>query len=88
MHKDYHGVDEVKAGIKELEYKQKVTSLTAQQESQVIREIEQLKASIPKAQRFDDIKPKIGELNAAKKEVWDKLKGVKAEVQAHEGEIE
>ena len=40
MHKDHHSVDDVREAMKELEYKQKVTSLTAQQEKQCIRELE------------------------------------------------
>ena len=88
MHKDYKDVEEVKEGIKFLENKQKVTTLTAQQERDIIREIEKLKMSIPKAERFSEIKPKVAELNQQKQEVWAKLKVVKAEVQGHETEIE
>ena len=88
MHKDYHSVDEVKRGIEELEYKQKVTTMTNQQERETIRQIEQLKRSVPKAERFSEIKPQIASLNGQKKEVWDKMKVVKAEVAEHEAEIE
>lgn len=44
--------------------------------------------SIPKAERFSAIKPKIKELNEAKQAVWVQLKVVRNEVQGHEGEIE
>jgi len=88
MHKDYHSVDDVRAGIDELEYKQKVTTMTNQLERETIRQIEQLKRSVPKAERFSEIKPQIASLNGQKKEVWDKMKVVKAEVAEHEAEIE
>ena len=59
MHKDHHSVEEVKEGIRELEYKQKVTTLSPQQERDCIREIEKLKKSVPMAERFSEIKPKV-----------------------------
>ena len=57
-----------------------MTSQSANQERQTIKEIELLKTSVPKAERFSEIKPKIKELNEQKKEVWDKLRVVKSEV--------
>ena len=53
MHKDFHSVAEVKEGIKRLEFEQKTTSFKSSgEENQLIKQIEQLKASVPKAERF------------------------------------
>ena len=89
MHKEYHGVDEVRDAIKHLEYEQKTTSFkSAVEENKLIKEIETLKASIPKAERFSEIKPKVKEYNEKKKEIWGQLKEQKSIAAKHEVEIE
>lgn len=89
MHKDYHGVEEVRDAIKHLEYEQKTTAFkSAVEENKLIKEIETLKASIPKAERFSEIKPKVKEYNEKKKEIWGQLKEQKAIAAKHEVEIE
>jgi uncharacterized coiled-coil DUF342 family protein len=68
MHKDYRNVSEVQAAIDELEHKQKTYShKSASDEAKLIREIEQLKASLPKAKQFSTLKPKADKLYAEKK---------------------
>ena len=50
MHKNHHNVDQVESAIAELEHKQKTFShKSAAEEGKLIKEIEQLKASLPKA---------------------------------------
>lgn len=89
MHKDYHGVDEVKDAIKHLEYEQKTTSFkSAVDENKLIKEIETLKASVPKAERFSEIRPKVKEYNDKKKKIWEQLKEQRAIAGKHEVEIE
>lgn len=58
MHGDYKTAEDVSNAIKSLEYKQKTSSFkSAVDEKKLIQEIEQLKASVPKAKRYSEIKP-------------------------------
>ena len=52
MHPKYHSVDQVNAGVKELEYEMTTRTLNAAQESKMIKEISKLKQSQPQAARF------------------------------------
>ena len=53
MHPDYRSAEHVTAAIQSMEYKQKTSSFkSANEENKLIKEIEVLKASMPKATRF------------------------------------
>lgn len=64
MHASCHTVDEVNQEIKDLERRLTTTSMNAQAETKLIKEIDQLKSSIPKAKRFSEIEPEIKSLKA------------------------
>ena len=59
MHPGCHSVEEVNDAINNSERRLTTTSMSAAQEGKLIKEIEVLKASIPKAKRFSEINPKI-----------------------------
>ena len=88
MHKSYHSVEEVKEGLRDLEYRLKVQTNTGQEERKIVKEIDQLQKSIPLAERFSQIQPQVDQLMAEKKTVYASLSEVKKEVQGHEVEIE
>lgn len=89
MHAEYQHFDQVKEAIKRLEQKHKTTTFkSGTEENKVIKEIETLKASLPKAKRFSEIKPLVTDLISKKSEIWAELKEVKREVEAKELEIE
>ena len=52
MHSRCHTVEEVTAEIKSSERRLTTTSMTSQAEAQLIKEIEVLKQSVPKAKRY------------------------------------
>ena len=59
MNKQYQSADQVAQAIIELENKHKTYShKSASEESKMIKEIELLKASLPKAKQFSQLKPK------------------------------
>jgi uncharacterized coiled-coil DUF342 family protein len=67
MHSEYRSLDQVKSAITSLEYRHKTcTFKTATEENKVIKEIEVLRASIPKATRYSEIKPLTTELVSLK----------------------
>ena len=88
MHKSYHSVEEVKEGLRDLEYRLKVQTNSGQEERKIVKEIDQLQKSIPLAERFSQIQPQVDQLMAEKKTVYASLSEVKKEVQGHEVEIE
>ena len=51
--------------------------MNAQAEGKLIKEIDTLKASIPKAKRFSEIDPLIKELKAQKNKIWNEIKTIK-----------
>lgn len=77
MVKNHHTVEEVKAGVKQIEYELTTRTLSSVQESKMIKEIEALKKTESKAKRFSAIDPKIKELRAEKGKLWAELKGVR-----------
>lgn len=89
MHAEYQHFDQVKDAIKRLEQKHKTTTFkSGTEENKVIKEIETLKASLPKAKRFSDIRPLVTDLINKKSVIWGELKEVKKQVEAKELEIE
>ena len=77
MHAQYHTEDQVKQGIKELEYQMTTRTLNATQEQKMIKEISNLKKSIPSAKRFSELDPLIKQLKADKGKVWGELQKVR-----------
>ena len=57
MHPQHTTVEQVKQGIKELEYQMTTRTLNATQEAKMIREISNLKKSIPSAERLAELDP-------------------------------
>lgn len=89
MVKGYNSTEDVIKGIEQLEYKQKTTSFkSAGEENKVLKEIDTLKASIPKVKRFSEIQPRCKVLYDEKQNVWKELKVVKAELGKHEEAVE
>lgn len=89
MHKNYHNVDQVESEIADLEHRQKTYShKSASDEAKLIREIEQLKASLPKAKQFSTLKPKADKLYAEKKVLLEQVKGYRARLDEQNAEIE
>lgn len=79
----------MRSAIKQLEYKMNTTSFkSSTEEIKVIKEINNLKNVIPKAQRFSEIKPKITELIQVKNQHYGELKEVKKVVAERDNEIE
>lgn len=89
MHKQYQNVNEVEDAIAELEYKQKTFShKSASEESKMIKEIEQLKATLPKAKQFSLLKPSADKLYAEKKALLVQVSGIQAKLDVQNAEIE
>jgi hypothetical protein len=89
MHKEHHTVKDVQEAIAELEYRQKTTThQSAPEEEKMIKEIAQLKASLPRAKKFSQIKPKTDELYTEKKKVLEEVKKIRKVVDAKNVEIE
>lgn len=79
----------MQAAINELENKHKTYShKSASEESKMIKEIETLKASLPKAKHFSTLKPKADKLYAEKKVLLEQVKGFKSSLDAQNEEIE
>ena len=75
--------------IRELEHKQKTFShKSAADETKLIREIEQLKASLPKAQKLSTLKPQADKLYASKKALLEQVKGFRVILDEQNAEIE
>ena len=82
INKDCHNVEEVKELISSLEWKQKTqSSKNVNEENKRIKEIETLKASLPAATQLTQIKPKLQQLQAERKALYENLKPVKDEAQ-------
>lgn len=62
MHKQYHTVEDVQEGIRDLEYRLKVQSNSGQEERKIVKEIDQLQKSLPMAEKYSHIDPKLKEL--------------------------
>jgi uncharacterized coiled-coil DUF342 family protein len=89
MSKQYTSFEQVQNAINELEHKQKTTShKSASEETKLIKEIELLKASLPKAKQFSTLKPKQDKLYAEKKGLLTELNGYKARLDIQHEELE
>ena len=88
MHSRCHTVEDVTAEIKQSERRLTTTSMSSQAEGQLIKEIEVLKQSVPKAKRFSEIEPEIKELKAQKNKIWNDIKGFKGQEEVLNREIE
>ena len=62
MHKQHHSVEAVQEGIRDLEYRLKVQSNSGQEERKIVKEIDQLQKSLPMAEKYSQIDPKLKEL--------------------------
>ena len=63
----------------DLDHKQKTTShKSASEEAKIIKELEQLKASLPHAKKFSGLKPRADKLYAEKKVKSEEVKVVRA----------
>lgn len=88
MHPQCHTVDAVNDQIKESERRLTTTSLNAQSEAKLCKEIEVLKASIPKARRFTEIDNKIKELAQKKNGIYAEVKKIRSQEDALNKEME
>lgn len=89
MNKQYQSADQVAQAIIELENKHKTYShKSASEESKMIKEIELLKASLPKAKQFSLLKPKQDKLYAEKKGLLEQVRAFKTQLDAQNLEIE
>ena len=62
-----------------MEVRLTTTSMNRQAEGKVIKEIDQLKASVPSAERFSAIEPEMKALKAEKNTVWAQIKKIRGE---------
>ncbi len=89
MHSEFRTAEQVQAAIKNLEYRHKTCTFnSATEENKVIKEMEQLRASIPKANRYSEIRPLTAELVGKKQAIWGELKAVKKVVEGKQARIE
>ena len=88
MHSSCHTVEDVTAEIKHSERRLTTTSMSAQDEGKLIKEIEVLKKSVPLAKRFSEIEPEIKQLKTQKNKIWNEIKGFKGQEEELNREIE
>lgn len=88
MHANCHTVEAVQQEIKDSERRLTTTSLSAQAEGKLCKEIEVLKASIPKARRFSEIDVKIKDLSTKKNALYADVKKFKAQEEVLNKEME
>lgn len=88
MHSRCHTVEDVTSEIKNSERLLTTTSMNAQAEAKLIKEIDVLKNSVPKARRFSEIEPEIKDLKAQKNKIWNEIKGFKGQEEELNKEIE
>jgi len=74
--------------MKDSERRLTTTSMSSQAEGRLIKDIDILKASIPKARRYQEIDPKIKDLKAQKNKIWSEIKGIKGEEDVLNAEME
>lgn len=68
----------VQNAIKEAEYEQNTTTFKSSTiEMQLVKKIEQLKSSVPKAKRLSEITPRVKEISEKRKEIWGHVKELK-----------
>jgi len=83
-----HTVEDVNNEIKDLEYRMTTSSISAAEETRTIKELKQLKESIPKAKRFSEIEPSIKALKAEKNKLWAEVKKIRGEEDKLNAEME
>ncbi len=71
-----------------MEYRMSTSTISAAEETRTIKEIKQLKESIPKAKRFSEIEPSIKELKSQKNKIWAEVKKIRSEEDVLNGEME
>jgi len=62
--------------------------MSSQAETRLIKDIDILKASLPRARRYQEIDPQIKELKAQKNKIWTEIKGIKLEEDGLNAEME
>lgn len=88
MHAKHHTVQEVKDGVKALEFELTTRTLSSTQEAKMIKEIEQLKKTSGSAARFTKIQPQINEIKGEKSKLWTELKKVRDEDTVQQKKVE
>lgn len=88
MHANCHTVEAVQGQIRDSERRLTTTSLNAAAEAKLCKEIETLKASIPKAKRFSEIDLKIKDLATKKNGIYAEVKKIKAQEEGLNKEME
>ena len=58
----FQATEDVQEGIRDLEYRLKVQSNSGQEERKIVKEIDQLQKSLPMAEKYSHIDPKLKEL--------------------------
>ena len=53
--------------------------MSGQAEGKLIKQMEQLKASLPHVRRYEEIDPQVKQLKAQKNKIWGEIKKIKAE---------
>lgn len=70
---------DVREAIKDGERRLTTTSMSSQAEDRLIKDIDLLKASIPKTKRYQVLEEEIKVLIAQKKEIWSEIQEIKNE---------
>lgn len=88
IHKVYNTSELVPKGLKELRKKLETNSGTHKEEAILIKEIDQLKASIPAIEEKEEIEAKINVIYKAKKEASKNLPAILQEMKTLKEEID
>lgn len=79
MQSDCTTEQKVRDAIKDAERRLTTTSMSSQAEERLIKEIDLLKASVPKTKRYQVLEDEIKVLIAQKKEIWTEIQSIKKE---------
>jgi uncharacterized coiled-coil DUF342 family protein len=77
MHKDFQNLEQIEDALAQKKHRMHHTTLKGQEEAQMVKDINKLEKSIPMARELEPIMPQIKEINANKKEIWNKLDKVR-----------
>jgi uncharacterized coiled-coil DUF342 family protein len=77
MHKDFQNLEQIEDALAQKKHRMHHTTLSGQEEAQMVKDINKLEKSIPMARELEPIMPQIKEINANKKEIWNKLDKVR-----------
>lgn len=88
MHPDYRTVESAEQAVKQMERRLTTTTMSGQQESRLIKEIDQLKGSFPKVQRYQEIEGEMSTLKTKKGKIWGEIKELRAKEDVLNQEME